>query len=381
MCYIVRGNFIERLILKNNETKEVTGGKGMFTADIKYVKPLGRTYYTDKVRWLAFSGTGVEFECTGKKVNITLLGDNSVLVEDNYSNQARIGIFVNGERVLDTQMDQLEKTVTILLSKQSKSAIVAIIKLSECAMSTVGIKQIEVEKDGIIIPTKEKQHKIEVIGDSITCGYGIDDENEQHHFTTMTEDVTKAYAYQTIQALDADYSIVSISGYGIISGYTDTGVKNEVGILPRYYDKMGFSYGKFALQYEPQNIEWDFCQFCPDVIVINLGTNDDSYCQGDPSREEEYRLKYTEFLHVVRKKNPDAMILCTLGMMGDRLYQSLEQAVRDFIEQTQDTKIYCMPFEPQKEEDGYVADWHPTVKTNTKAAQRLTNQIKKIMHW
>ena len=53
----------------------------------------------------------------------------------------------------------------------------------------------------------EKPLKIEVIGDSITCGYGVDDEDENHQFTTATEDVTKAYAYKTAKALDAEYSI------------------------------------------------------------------------------------------------------------------------------------------------------------------------------
>ena len=226
----------------------------MYTADVKYVKPLGRTYYKDNVRWLAFSGTGVEFECTGKKIAITLLGDDSVLIKDNYENNARIGIFINGERVIDNQLDQIEKTYTIFISEQLKVATVSIVKLSECAMSTVGIKQIEVDDEGTIRPTKGKRHTIEFIGDSITCGYGIDDENKLHHFSTMTEDVTKAYAYQTAKKLDADYSMVSISGYGIISGYTDTGERNMIGIITRYYDKMGFSYGRFDCKYEPQSI-------------------------------------------------------------------------------------------------------------------------------
>lgn len=49
---------------------------------------------------------------------------------------------------------------------------------------------------------------MEFIGDSITCGYGVDDPDKEHHFKTATEDVTKAYAYKTALALNADYSMV-----------------------------------------------------------------------------------------------------------------------------------------------------------------------------
>ena len=93
-----------------------------------------------------------------------------------------------------------------------------IIKLSESPMSAVGI---EAFAEGSAEALPEKPLKIEFIGDSITCGYGVDDEDENHQFTTATEDVTKAYAYKTAKALDAEYSMFSASGYGIVSGYTE----------------------------------------------------------------------------------------------------------------------------------------------------------------
>ena len=75
-------------------------------------------------------------------------------------------------------------------------------------------------------------HKIEFIGDSITAGYGVDDEVKEHGFSTATEDVTKTYAYKTAAALQADYSIVAYSGHGIISGYTGDGEKNTGLLIP-----------------------------------------------------------------------------------------------------------------------------------------------------
>lgn len=352
-----------------------------YIPNTEYVKPLGRTYFIEDTLWLAFSGAGAEFHFSGKKAVITLLGDSTAKNPDNDGNYARVAVYVNGERVADELMNEAEKTIAVWESDTVEDCTVKIVKLSETAMSTLGIKSIEVEAAGAIAPTEEKEHFIEFIGDSITCGYGVDDEVAEHHFSTATEDVTRAYAYKTAEALDADYSMVSISGYGIISGYTAEGEKKITAqTLPQYYDKLGFSYGRYKWQ-TPADITWDFTGRQPDVIVLNLGTNDDSYTLDFPERQEEYRAAYVEFLKVIRSHNPEAKILCVLGIMGDRLYPVVEKAVTDYTAETKDTNIASMRFEEQKAADGYVADWHPTAVTHDKAAEKLTAYMKELMGW
>ena len=141
-------------------------------------------------------------------------------------------------------------------------------------MSTVGIKEIRCVGSAIK-PTEKKDMLIEFIGDSITCGYGIDDPDKDHHFVTATEDVTKAYAYLTAKTLDADYSMLSFSGYGIISGYTDNDNKVSAQTVPQFYTKLGYSWGKNG-DFSPQESEWEFSGRQPDLVVVNLGTNDES---------------------------------------------------------------------------------------------------------
>lgn len=352
-----------------------------YLPDDTNIRAIGRTYYDNETLWLALSGTGAEFTFTGTKAVITLVGDNIATKRNNDTNYARIAILVNGERVVDETLSGLEKTYTVIDSKEVQTSVIQVIKLSETAMSTVGIKQINVGLNDTIKPTQGKEYRIEFIGDSITCGYGVDDEDKDHHFSTETEDVTKAYAYKTAMALDADYSMFSISGYGIISGYTNGENKVSAQTIPQYYDKLGFSYGNFAGKIKVSSLDWNFNKFVPDLIVINLGTNDDSYCQNDPKKQAEYTAGYKEFLKQVRRNNPSAQILCTLGIMGDRLYPSLEKAVAEYIEETNDTKVSTMKFDVQNAEDGYAADWHPSDKTHTKAAKKLTIEIKKLMGW
>ena len=349
-----------------------------YTPTQRNIKLLGRTQQMADSIWLAFSGAGGEFAFNGRRCEISLLGDSTATLEQT-ENHARIAIYADGIRAVDALMDAPEKTFTVVNDDAAAEHVIRIVKLSETAMSTCGIAAIAA--DGEIRPTGSNRHLVEFIGDSITCGYGVDEENPEQHFLTGTEDVTRAYAWKTAQLLDSDYSMVSISGYGIISGYTATAEEPVTAqLLPDYYEKLGFSYGTYQGQ-QPQNIPWNFAARQPDVIVINLGTNDDSYCQDDLARQQHYCCAYAEFLKAVRRSNPGARILCTLGMMGDRLYPFVEQAAADYTAQTGDENIACMAFEPQLEEDGRAADYHPSETTHQKAAEKLAAHIREMMHW
>ncbi|WP_342435502.1 GDSL-type esterase/lipase family protein [Paenibacillus sp. FSL L8-0436] len=350
----------------------------VFKATEQHVKIIGRTHYYNEVLWLALSGGGVEFSFHGRKAEITLKGD---AVASTGNNLARIGISVNGKRVIDDQLDTPIKTYTVFESDTVQDITVTVIKLSEAAMSTVGIQEIAVDAADGIKPTPPKLHTIEFIGDSITCGYGVDDEYELHSFSTATEDVTKTYAYLTAQQLKADYSMVSYSGYGIITGYTENDQKLTTHLIPDYYEKVGKSEGEFEGTLLPQEVYWDFNKFVPDLIIINLGTNDDSYTKEEGSKQAEYARKYIEFLKMVRRNNPNASILCTLGIMGDRLYPYVEQAVSGYSRETGDSNISAMKFDEQLSSDGYAADFHPSQATHSKAANTLTAQIKELMMW
>ncbi|NQX45477.1 GDSL family lipase [Paenibacillus tritici] len=343
-----------------------------------HVKIIGRTHWVKDVLWLALSGGGVEFSLRGRTARVTLQGDDVALTGNNL---ARIGISVNGMRVIDDQVDQPLKTYTIFESDTDQAVTVRITKLSEAAMSTVGIREIAVESAEGIRPTPRQLHTIEFIGDSITCGYGVDDEEALHSFSTATEDVTKAYAYLTAEQLEADYSMVCYSGYGIITGYTENDQKLTTHLLPDYYEKVGKSEGKFGNSLLPQEVPWEFSRFTPELIVLNLGTNDDSYTKDDTAKQADYAANYTQFLEKVRSHNPGSTILCTLGIMGDRLYPHLEQAVDRYSRETGDSRISAMKFEVQLEEDGYAVDFHPSQLTHRKAADRLTAEIRKLMKW
>ena len=343
----------------------------------EHVKFLGRTHTENDVLWAFFSSSGVAFNVNARRLDVTIAGDSGTPQRKDNGSLARLAVFVNGERKLDQLIMKQEETFTVFDEANPVKGEVRIIKISESANSILGIKSISVDQDGTISPANQKSLKIEFIGDSITCGYGVDDEDRNHHFATSTEDNTKTYAYKTAQALDADYSMVSVSGWGIVSGYTSA-QKNPDSVLPKIYEKVGFTYGNKFNNKQPQSLTWDFNRFVPDFIVINLGTNDASWTKKDDKKVAEYKQAYVAFLKQIRAKNKNAQIICSLGIMGGDLFPAIEEAVAEYKSQTGDEKVCSLKFANQSMGDGIAADWHPTEKTHAKASKVLTEKIKSL---
>lgn len=345
------------------------------------IKALGRTFVSYDTLWLCMSGTGLEFTFTGDNLDITVIGDTTAS-GSNASTQARIGVYVDGKRIADEMINEAEKTISVVKGNGDKSVAVRIVKLSESANSVCGIKLPTLADGEKIEAVPEKERRIEFIGDSITCGYGVDDEVKEHHFSTETEDFTKTYAYKAAEKLDAEYSVFAASGYGIISGYSGNGSKVDAQTIPQYYEKLGFSYQSIKGETQPQNIDYNFT-FQPDVILINLGTNDDTYVTKERSeRTPEYREGYVAFLKQIRAKNPDSTIICSLGIMGGSLFKAIEDSVAEYTAETGDTNIHTLKFDQQNmDADGIAADWHPSEKTHEKASDKLVEKVKEIMNW
>lgn len=340
-----------------------------FTATEDNVKYTGRNYYDGKTAWLVQSGSAVEFIVNAKSAEVTITGDYSVNNDEKY--RPRYAVIVDGEIIFDDIMSEKTKTVKLFEGETSRTADVKIIHLSEANNGTVGVSEIKTVSDSPVpvVPAEKKDLKIEFIGDSITCAYGVEGKSASDQFTTATENFMKSYAYLTAEKMGADYSAVSYSGHGIVSGYSNDGNRNTDNLVPPYYRNCGnlSDYAK----------PWDFTTDPNDVVVINLGTNDYSYVSKDfDARSQEFVDGYAEFLETVRECNPDAHIICTMGIMGGQeMYTLIEQAVSDFTEKTGDEKITAFKSPMQNMADGYGADYHPSEITQQKNAYILADKI------
>lgn len=351
-------------------------------ADREHVKRMGRYHQIEDTLWLAMSGSGIGMRFTGRYLEIPVRGGYVAEHGEADGNYARVAVYVDGVRVLDEMIDAPVKRLTVVDQDSPRTAEVQLVKLSESAMSVIGIEPLVIGEEDRLEPLEVKPHLIEFIGDSITCGYGVDDEDSSHSFATATEDATRAYACHTARLLDADYMLFSASGFGIISGYTaDPQQRLAEQLIPDYYHSVGFSRDRFPGGMDPTKTAWDFSLLRPETVVINLGTNDDSFCQDTREKQQEYMMAYERFLLDVRQCNPQAEIFCVLGIMGQRLCPWMERACENYRKHTGDQRVHSLRLPEQDGTIGYVADFHPLERFHLAAAQVLAPYIRQTMNW
>ena len=337
-----------------------------FMPDQNFVKNIGRTFFENGTLWFSMSGSGCAFLCDGESATIELLVRNSYSVP--YSHRPRVLILVNGETAADVVLDEESESITVDLSSISGDAEVQILKASESVYSTVGIASITANAKGDICPAPQRQLRIEFIGDSITAGYGLDEENPNAAFSTRTENFAETYAYLAAKELFADCNAVAFSGYGVLTGFSSNGRANDY-VIFKHYD--------CAISNSTDAPSWDFSGFVPNVVVINLGTNDASYCSTQGSIEA-FENEYKRLLYLVRQRNPSAYILCVLGDMNNSLYPAIERAAEAYKAETGDSFIRCATLSFEMGTYGSAIDGHPNKQSNALAAQTLVSELKAL---
>ena len=343
------------------------------------IKLLGHTVDDGEQVWLLSSAAEAGFRVTGAtRVLLKLRADDSVLDPAKETLLPRFEIRLDGKKILDARLTAKDASVTVFEGDEKRDAEIRLIKLNE-GNSLFALK--EIMTDGTVEPLPNRPLKMEFIGDSITCGYGVEGKSEMETFTTATENAAKAYAFLTAEALNADVVLTCYSGHGIISGYTgDPAVINDADLVPPYYEKEGRNEWRLPTGKYAQETDRDFSAFQPDYIVLNLGTNDLSWCQTDEARGQYFSEQYTAFLKTVRRNNPGARILCALGVMGTGLNPALQRAVESYRRETGDGQVRLLMLEEQNAvRDGYGADYHPSAITQRLLAEKVTDAVREWM--
>lgn len=209
--------------------------------------------------------------------------------------------------------------------------------------------------------------KMEFIGNSITCGYGTEADSGDIHFSYDTENHTLGYAYLTARALDADFNIVARSGIGMYRAYNGPIEGTPDNCIPGEYDR--------TLLYNPAHY-WDHTSFRPDIICINLGTNDTSCQNYDIDR---FELAYKKFLVHLHMLQPQAKIVLLTGPM---LHGKELQDVKTVLDRLAEgnPSIYRFDMSEQTGELGYGADYHPSQAQARKNAAELTDYLRSILN-
>lgn len=265
------------------------------------------------------------------------------------------------------------ETWLLYQSQKPETHRIRLTKLTENSKTFLGITAFTAE--GEFLPLEKKPAKrMEIVGDSITCGYGNLVKEPTRHFFSVDEDAWQSYGAMAARQLGFEWSCVSVSGITAVRhpGWPGDFAMEE---LYEYTDRVY----QTKLGMEPER--WDFARNHNDYVVVNLGTND---CFGILFSETEGELErftdaYLAFLGKIRAANgPDTQIVCALGTMNYYLYHDIAQAVEKFRQQTGDTRVHLLRLRPIHPFDGLGADGHPSLDTHKKMADELAAFLKTL---
>ena len=225
--------------------------------------------------------------------------------------------------------------------------------------------------------------KIEFIGNSITCGYGNEGLKKEEHFDYATENHYYSYASITARNLDAQHWVVARSGIGAYRNYNGPKTGNPESNMLAQYEHIGYAW-KPELRKEATFLseKWDFNRYQPDVVCINLGTNDLSTSNYDVKLLKQ---NYNKLLKTVRQHNPKAKIVFLTGtMLYDKEMELQRQILNEVTAEAKkagDKEIYRFDMAPISGDEWYGNDWHPNVYMDEKMAGELTAYLRSLMNW
>lgn len=224
--------------------------------------------------------------------------------------------------------------------------------------------------DGTLgVPPQGKRRLIEIVGDSISAGYG-NLGTETHPpwtnsctFSLDTESAYQSYGAVLGRSLEAEVSIIARSGWGM---YRDIN-GNTSNVVPTVYaDALG-TQASPAWSFAPQ----------PDAVIVNLGTNDST--MGDPG--QPFEDAYVAFLRTVRGRYASAWIFLTIGpMTADPPLSAMRVHLDDIVATLGDARVTTVEIAEQ-DTTSTGCDYHPNVAEDQVMATTLATAVRSKLSW
>jgi len=329
-----------------------------------HIHYMGRVIMQDDAAELSWSGTSVKINFKGTGVKATLRDEHGY----DYFN-----VIVDGNVISVIQPDSVQKEYTLASGLPDGNHSVELFKRTEWAMGKTWFYHFSLDKSAVILPAPlTKKRKIEFFGNSITCGYAIEDTTGKDRGTAPYENGYLSYAAIAARHFDAEFYNTSRSGIGIMVSWDPL-------IMPELY------YRADATDAESK---WDFSKYTPDLVVINLFQNDSWIVKlpdngqfkarfGTKAPTDDQIIKaYKDFVKTIRSKYPKAQIICALGSM-DATKQGAPWPgyIEKAVAQIGDKNIYTHFF-PYKNTPG-----HPSKKEQQAMADDLIAFIDGHVKW
>ena len=248
-------------------------------------------------------------------------------------------------------------------------------------------------EDGEFLPLPEPACRLEFVGDSLTSGEGVVGAVSETDWVPALFSASRSWAKFTADRMNAEFRLISQSGWGVRSGWDN----HPDHVLPGIYDKVcGPALGQSNEAIGTQNPH-DFDSWQPDAVIINLGTNDAGAMGSPPWHGKDGRSfqqtadkaglalfedAAVDFLKTLRCHNPAAKLVWVYGMIEGPLSPALgpvlAEAVTRFRREAGDKNAHFLRL-PAVREETMGSRQHPGVRCHEDAAQTVAEFLRTIL--
>jgi hypothetical protein len=333
-------------------------GPHFFAADNSNIQYIGRIDFSNPVK-PRFWAPGVYIIANFKGSNCSFIINDEAA--DGHS-QNYVEIIIDAQKISRIQITGKSDTIQAADGLTPGSHTICICKDTESGNGWIEFAGLSCE--ALLPPTPLPSHKIEFIGNSITCGTGSDvsvvpcgkgEWYDQHN-------AYFSYGPLTARSLGAQWQLSAVSGIGLIHSCCNMTID-----MPEVFDKINM---------RSDAMLWNFNRYQPDVVTICLGQNDgilDSafFCN-----------TYTRFIKQIRDYYVNAHIICITSPMADSILNAVMKKYLSAIVSASnaqgDKKVYRYFFTKRYHQG---CGDHPSLEEHRQIAGELSAYIKQLMQW
>lgn len=247
-----------------------------------------------------------------------------------------------------------------------------ITKRTEANVGTITLHGFRQDADTQLLaaPVRRKR-RIEVLGDSISAGYGAEGRGPGCSYDAAQQDAAHGYAAVAADVLSAELVVQAWSGKGVLRN-----------VDARDQDTLPMLYGRVLPALAEPRIALDFA---PHVIVVHLGTND--FAAGEPPAAP-FVAAYLQLLLRLHAQSPAAsFVLVVSPMINDQHpYPHALRALRGDIVEVQ-TQATARGLEVALVDQVFVpgepvgCHWHPSVAQHARFGAELAQRLRAELGW
>ena len=374
---------LRKKLIGTNVASNVASAAELMNDGILY--PLGRTMVLNGAVEMDHVNTGFvlkgEFEGevkaefttnrTGTLLNVSVDGGENEVVE----------LSLDGLTTLATDLPKGEHTIEVISGTSTKYSTTP--DTDKGTQAFDGTLQLNKLYYSGIPATYEssKASRILFIGDETTCGMGLGTSLEEGGY----KESNSYYSYASVlgRMLDAEVEVNARCGAKVCHFvWADCGASNNEG------RGKGLCNGIDWLKSinVRNNTEYDYANNQPDLVVINLGTNDIPYEKDENGKwvgvwddtGDKYSEEVPPLLNRVHTLYPNAKIIWTVGMM-DRNTEISQEYIgyfKSYVEAwsaENDNSAYFLDLSPVADRNGH--NGHPTMEGHNLAATEIYDFI------